>query len=76
MSQKTALNLLWAAQGPQERPEHDCNTCWPTRAPTGDLQTAEGGLVLIRHQARLSFFQGTLEGGLNRGRQTELGRQC
>ncbi|KAH3752044.1 hypothetical protein DPMN_186652 [Dreissena polymorpha] len=36
------------------RPEHDCKTCWSIRAPTGDHQTTRLGLVLTRHQARLS----------------------
>ncbi|KAH3706690.1 hypothetical protein DPMN_066078 [Dreissena polymorpha] len=25
------------------RPEHNCNTCWSTRAPTGDRQTIKAG---------------------------------
>ncbi|KAH3712925.1 hypothetical protein DPMN_072685 [Dreissena polymorpha] len=54
MSPKTAPHLLHGAQDQRVRTENDCNTCWSTRAPTGDRQTTKAGLVLKRQQARLS----------------------
>ena len=53
MSPKTAPRLLYGAQDQRVRPEHDCNTCWAERAPTGDRQTTKAGLVWTRHQAQL-----------------------
>ncbi|KAH3887728.1 hypothetical protein DPMN_011747 [Dreissena polymorpha] len=47
------------------RPEHYCNTCWSTKAPTGNGQTTKAGLVWTCHQAGLSVhdcYPGTLEG--------------
>ncbi|KAH3769739.1 hypothetical protein DPMN_171014 [Dreissena polymorpha] len=41
MSMKTAPHLLYEVQDQRVRPEHDCNTCWSTRAPT---QTTKAGL--------------------------------
>ncbi|KAH3849941.1 hypothetical protein DPMN_092345 [Dreissena polymorpha] len=54
MSPKTPLFLLYGAQEQRVRPEHDCNTCWSTRATTGDHQTTKVCLVLTLNQARLS----------------------
>ncbi|KAH3718261.1 hypothetical protein DPMN_061062 [Dreissena polymorpha] len=54
MSPKTAPHFLYGAQNQRVRPEHDCKTCWSTRASTGDRQTTTACLVLTRHQAQLS----------------------
>ncbi|KAH3796639.1 hypothetical protein DPMN_150208 [Dreissena polymorpha] len=68
MSSKTAPHLLHGAQAQRVCPEHDCNTCWLTRAHTGDRQTTKAGLVWTRHQARLSVQE--CSPGHIRGRST------
>ncbi|KAH3833891.1 hypothetical protein DPMN_107207 [Dreissena polymorpha] len=54
MSPRTAPHLLYGAQDQRVRPEHDCNTCWSTKASNGDRQTTKAVLVWTRHQASLS----------------------
>ena len=64
--------LLYGCETRTLHAEHDCNTCWSTRAPTGDRQTTKAGLVWTRHQTLLSVQDcspGKIEGGRRRGRQ-------
>ncbi|KAH3692743.1 hypothetical protein DPMN_193897 [Dreissena polymorpha] len=62
MSQKTAPHLLHGVQIQRVRRTNDRNTCWSTRAPSGDRQT-----TLC---ARLFVLQGTLEGGRRRQKKS------
>ncbi|KAH3830317.1 hypothetical protein DPMN_103558 [Dreissena polymorpha] len=67
MSPKTTPHLLYGAQDQRVRPAHDCNTCWFTRAPTGDRQTTKFGMVWTRHQERSTlcarlFFRARYKG--------------
>ncbi|KAH3854599.1 hypothetical protein DPMN_097144 [Dreissena polymorpha] len=55
MSPNTALHLLYGAQDQRVCPEHDCSTCWSTRAPTDDRQMTKVVLVRTCHQAQHSL---------------------